>query len=64
MSDGWVNFDQIFPRYVSYEEFPRDESLFPGNTTEHYPDYIVGWFLVVNTGTSARIVEAAKVPQL
>ena len=48
-------------RHVSYEEFPRNESVFPGNSTEHYPDYIVGWLLVLNPGTSARIVEAAKV---
>ena len=42
---------------VSYEEFPRDEVKFPGNTTEYYPDYIVGWLLITNPGTSARIVE-------
>ena len=48
-------------RYVSYEEYPRDEERFPGNTEEVYPDYIIGWFLVVNPGTSKRIVEASKV---
>ena len=51
-------------RYVSYEEYPRDEQKFPGNTEEVYPDYIIGWFLVVNPGTSKRIVEASKVPRL
>ena len=50
-------------RYVSYEEYPRDEQKFPGNTEEVYPDYIIGWFLVVNPGTSKRIVEASKVPR-
>ena len=48
-------------RYVSYAEFPRNESAYPGNNTEHYPDYIVGWMLVTTPGTSARIVEAAQV---
>ena len=28
------------PRLVSYDELPRDEAKFPGNTTEYYPDYI------------------------
>ena len=42
---------------VSYEELPRDEVKFPGNSTEYYPDYIVGWLLITNPGTSARIVE-------
>ena len=51
----------VFIRYVSYEEYPRNESAYPGNSTEHYPDYIVGWMLVVTPGTSANIVQAAKV---
>ena len=48
-------------RYVSYKEYPRDEKKFPGDTKEVYPDYIIGWFLVVTPGTSKRIVEASKV---
>ena len=36
---------------------PRDEEKFPGNSTEYYPDYIVGWLLITNPPTSARIVE-------
>ena len=48
-------------RYVRYDEYPRDEKKFPGKTEEVYPDYIIGWFLVVNPGTSKRIVEASKV---
>ena len=48
-------------RYVSYEEYPRDEKKFPGDMEEVYPDYIIGWFLIVTPGTSRRIVEAAKV---
>ena len=54
-------FSSFLYRFVSYEEYPRDEAKFPGNTMEFYPDYIIGWFLVVNPGTSKRIVEAAKV---
>lgn len=42
---------------VSYEELPRDEVKFPGNSTEYYPDYIVGWLLITNPDTSARIVQ-------
>ena len=56
-----IMYTSCVSRHVSYEEFPRNESVFPGNSTEHYPDYIVGWLLVLNPGTSARIVEAAKV---
>ena len=42
---------------MSYDEYPRDQAKFPGNTTEYYPDYIVGWLLITNPPTSARIVE-------
>ena len=42
---------------MSYDEYPRDELRFPGNSTEYYPDYIVGWLLITNPGTSARIVQ-------
>ena len=38
---------------------PRDEVKFPGNTTEYYPDYIVGWLLITNPATSARIVQVS-----
>jgi hypothetical protein len=48
-------------RYVSYAEYPRDEKKFPGKMEEVYPNYIIGWFLVVTPGTSRRIVEASKV---
>ena len=40
---------------------PRDEVKFPGNTTEYYPDYIVGWLLITNPVTSARIVQVSVV---
>ena len=46
---------------MSYEEYPRDEKKFPGDMEEVYPDYIIGWFLIVTPGTSRRIVEASKV---
>ena len=45
---------------VSYSEYPRDEEKFPGNSTEYYPEYIVGWLLVTNPGTSARVVQQAQ----
>ena len=45
---------------VSYSEYPRDEEKFPGNITEYYPDYIVGWLLITNPGTSARLVQQAQ----
>ena len=59
--DAYHYFDSCVFRYVTYEEFPRNEDLYPGNTTEHYPDYIVGWFLVVNPLTSKRIANSAQV---
>ena len=31
---------------------------------EQYPDYILGWMLVVNPSTSTRIVSTAEVKQL
>ena len=46
---------------MSYDDYPRDEVRFPGNKTEMYPDYIVGWWMVTNPSTSRRLVEAAKV---
>ena len=27
---------------VTYDELPRDEEKFPGNSPEYYPDYIGG----------------------
>ena len=46
--------------FVSYDEWPRDEARFPGNSPEHFPCYIVGWFLITNPATSRRIAKAAQ----
>ena len=46
--------------FVSYDEWPRDEVRFPGNSPEHFPCYIVGWFLITNPTTSGRIAQAAQ----
>ena len=38
----------------------QSQARFPGNSTEHFPVYIVGWFLVTNPETSRRIVTASR----
>ena len=53
-SDSWNKW------FVSYDEWPRDESKFPGQSKEFFPSYIVGWLLVVNPATSLRIVKATE----
>ena len=46
--------------FVSYDEWPRDEAKFPGDSPEHFPCYIVGWFLITNPATSRRIAKASQ----
>ena len=36
--------DDYFNKWlVTYDELPRDEEKFPGNSPEYYPDYIGTW---------------------